>query len=155
MTIHHLNSYASLKTLSFKVNLILSIINCLHYNPTLTFSILESNSLITPFYQLWMSNLKNFKRVHDIRLNILTICKILHSNVLPRNELLKGALDLLSRYDGALAERKRVKDMMEGEEDFEDGFYDRDYDDQSDFDSEEDEGGISIINEVQSKTLYY
>jgi len=60
------------------------VINCLYYNPRLTIQILESNNLTSYFFTSWFQNIEDFTRVHDLKLSILTLCKIFY---IPFNEI--------------------------------------------------------------------
>ncbi|CAJ0906325.1 7840_t:CDS:10 [Entrophospora sp. SA101] len=60
------------------------IVNCIYYNPLIILDLLEKKNFTQPFFNLWFENINQFKRVHDKKLVILTLCDLLE---IPLNKL--------------------------------------------------------------------
>ncbi|KAJ3205405.1 hypothetical protein HK099_000832, partial [Clydaea vesicula] len=146
--LQHLNNIADFKTTSFKVHCLEVVINSLYYSPLMTLSYLEQKGVTLVIFQTWFKELESFKRVHDKKLSILTICKIISYKYenLPQSiqsiwgMILDGALRLFSDYPAAVETRKKTAKMYEGgdsEGDYEEEIYEEEYENEDD---EEDNG---------------
>jgi importin-7 len=68
-----------------KVFLLEVVINAIYYNPVATLNYLEQSNFLEKFIQLWFNEADHFLRVHDKKLSILALMKIveLPSELLP------------------------------------------------------------------------
>jgi hypothetical protein len=66
-----------IKTTAFRVHCIEIVLNALYYNPLVTVPLLERANWTLPFVTFWLQNLDSFRRVHDKKLSILTLCALL------------------------------------------------------------------------------
>ncbi|KAJ1563312.1 hypothetical protein HK096_001493, partial [Nowakowskiella sp. JEL0078] len=103
------------------------IINAFYYNPTLTLQVLEQRGATADVFKGWFENIGSFTRVHDKRLSILALCKILSVNpeILPEvvrqgwAQMLEGVVSIFEQYPKALIELKKIKDTAEEEDQYE------------------------------------
>jgi importin-7 len=112
------------KTISFKVHALEVLVNCILYNTTLTLSIMQQLNFTQTFFDIWMEQLPEFARVHDIRLCVCAFTSLLE---IPELEVMYprfviGIVGLLEEFPDAMKERERIGKMMKGDEDdLEDG----------------------------------
>ncbi|KAK9371093.1 armadillo-type protein [Lipomyces kononenkoae] len=112
----------ALKNKAYLVSLIEITVNCLYYNPLLTFRVLEESSQTANFFNIWFSNMPSFSRVHDKKLSIMAILGIitLPDEHVPESirpgfpQLLHGLLQLLQTLPDALKRREELSKEFEG-----------------------------------------
>ena len=140
LALNVLNNFDAIKTTSYKVQCIEIVVNCIYNNPIVALSYLDSRQALLSFFGLWKNNLGNFKRVHDKRLAILTICKLIWIDFrgIDRMELLACLVSLFDGYKEALEERERMDAMYNGGESEDDDEYDEMESDNEDSDFEDD-----------------
>lgn len=73
-------STQEVKIKSYKIHLMEMIINAIYYNPELALQILESKGWTNKFFSLWFGSMESFTRVHDKKLCIVAIVKLLQLN---------------------------------------------------------------------------
>ncbi|KAJ3087930.1 hypothetical protein HK102_009952 [Quaeritorhiza haematococci] len=113
------------KTVAYKIHLIEVVVSCIYYNPALTLALLEQHQQASWFFTIWFQELGDFRRVHDKRLAILALCKIISLPVdkIPPSiqqgwgQVFAGILKLFESYPEALKERKRVADVFSNDDD--------------------------------------
>jgi len=59
-----------------RVFLLEVIINAIYYNPVATLNYLEQSNFLQKFIQLWFNEADHFLRVHDKKLSILALMKV-------------------------------------------------------------------------------
>jgi importin-7 len=99
----------------YKVFLLEVIINSIYYNPVATIQYLEHCNYLSKFLELWFEEADKFLRVHDKKLSILALMKIVqlppeHVPASFQNEaalkyLMKGMLKFFEDLPGALKRR--------------------------------------------------
>lgn len=144
------------------------VLNCLYYSASMTLDHLKRQGWLNVFLNLLSKNLESFKRVHDLRLILLSLASIFHVSIesLPEEitsslpSLLATFLSSVQAYPKALEEREKLKkefeadelefnspahhkfdeteDAEEAEEEIEEDFIEND-DEDEDFDDEEDD----------------
>jgi hypothetical protein len=131
-----------IKTPAFRVHVIEIVLNAVYYNAALTISLLERASWTTQFIGYWFRYLSEFKRVHDKKLSILTICTILemprdqipHSVQVIWKDLMGAALTIFATLPAAI-EAREAQDDDQDDDDFK---YREDYADEYEDEAEED-----------------
>ena len=122
------------------------VLNCLYYSAPLTLNHLKCQGWLMIFLRMWSENLDNFKRVHDLRLIMVSLASIFHvpieslpeeiSSSLPA--LLATFLKSVQSYPKALEEREKLKKEQEADElEFNSGAYSQKFADE--LEDEEDE----------------
>lgn len=109
---------------SYRLYLIETLVTAIYYNPAAGLQFLESNGGTTAFFNLWLSSLGLFIRVHDKKLVILTILSLLAlpmeaipESVRPGWTMLSTALlDVFSTYPEALARREAAQKKLTTED---------------------------------------
>lgn len=94
----------------YLIGLIEIVVNCIYCNPALSLRFLEENNHTGYFFNLWFTNIASMTRVHDKRLSVMTIIKImmLPDDQIPASlqsgfgQLLHGALQFLKTLPDAL-----------------------------------------------------
>jgi hypothetical protein len=120
----------SIKTNVFRFNLIEMLINCIYYNPQLALSHMDQRGVLSPFFSAWFQNLQHLTRVHDKKLQIVTLCDVLeleenmpaslHSGL---GDIFKALLSCLRTLPEAEDRRKAMEDLMgDGDSDDDDAF---------------------------------
>ena len=100
------------------------ILNCLYYSAPLTLNHLHSQGWLNVFLSIWSNNLEGFKRVHDLRLILVSLASIFHVSIesLPKEistslpDLLSIFLNSVQTYPKALEEREKLKKEFEADE---------------------------------------
>jgi len=126
------------ETTSLKVCSLEVVINSIYYNPLLALGYLDSKNHTNPFFTAWFTNIQKFTRVHDIKLCLLTLCKIflMNFNDVPAtvragyHQAMLVVIDLFRRLPDAYKHRKELEEMEEEEEEEEDGEEIEDEDDE-------------------------
>lgn len=100
------------------------VLNCLYYSAPMTLNHLNRQGWLHQFLRLWSLNLEGFKRVHDLRLILVSLASIFHvpieslpselSSTLPG--LLSIFLNSIQSYPKALEEREKLKKEFEADE---------------------------------------
>lgn len=100
------------------------VLNCLYYSAPMTLTHLKRQGWLNVFLNLLSKNLESFKRVHDIRLLLLSLASIFHVSIESLPEEVTGSLPLLlstfltavQTYPKALEERQKLKEEFEADE---------------------------------------
>ena len=112
-----------IKSQSFYVHALEIILNCLNYNPEMTMRLLDQIQFTQHFFQLWFNKLDSFIRVHDKKLGILVLCRLLTLQIPFVQQhgamLVDGMFKLFEGYKDALDEREKEEKMDAGEWDSE------------------------------------
>lgn len=100
------------------------VLNCFYYSAPLTMNHLKNQGWLNVFFSLLSTNLESFKRVHDLRLILVSLASIFHvsldnlpgevSNSLPY--LLSMFLEAVEKYPKALEEREKLKKEFESDQ---------------------------------------
>ena len=100
------------------------VLNCLYYSAPLTLNHMKCQGWLMIFLSMWSENLDNFKRVHDLRLILVSLASIFHIPIesLPEEitsslpALLSTFLKSVQTYPKALEEREKLKKEHEADE---------------------------------------
>ncbi|KAJ3125214.1 hypothetical protein HK098_000525 [Nowakowskiella sp. JEL0407] len=103
------------------------IVNAFYYNPALTFQFLEQHNATATVFKGWFETIDSLSRVHDKKLSILALCKILS---LPPNQIpavvqqgwgqtFEAVLKIFDSLPKALQDRKKEIEAAEEDEEYE------------------------------------
>jgi len=109
---------------SYKILLVETIVIALYYNPLAAIQFLENNGGTATFFNLWLSSLEEFKRVHDKKLVILTIVSLLNLSVedIPESvrpgwpQLSTALLTTFNTFPEAVARREAAQQKLSNED---------------------------------------
>lgn len=109
---------------SYRILLIETLVTCIYYNPLAALQFLEGTGGTAPFFNMWLSSLKQFLRVHDKKLVILTIISLLNlsedqipdSVRLGWTQLTSAILEVFGTLPAAIARREEAQQRLTNED---------------------------------------
>ena len=111
---------------SYKIHLMEMVINALYYDPVLALRVLESKGWTNKFFSIWFGNIDHFRRVHDKKLCIAAISRLLmlSQSQIPQSvqtgwpRLLQGVTHLFRTLPAAIKQREEAQKADDGGGDY-------------------------------------